>query len=125
MPRIIELKAPDGGRYKICSMYDDVIERISPIMWLGAYKFFQLTELGGYPNDKAREMSMDMLKAYVSGPCQSFLLELYRSTSKKQQEKLLKGQSVTPEDLICWILQGGRLGGLFSQYTYDAEIQMI
>ena len=122
MPRIIELKAPDGGRYKICSMYEDDIEHVSPMMWFGAYKFFQLTQLGGYSNDKAKEMSMDMLKAYVSRPCPSFLLDLYTSKSKKQQEKLLRGQSITPEDLICWILQGGKIGGLFSQYAYDAGI---
>lgn len=32
----------------------------------------------------------------------------------------MRGKSITPENLICWILQGGRRGGLFSQYSYDA-----
>lgn len=27
-----------------------------------------------------------------------------------------------PEDLICWILQSGRKGGLFSQYSYDGGV---
>lgn len=122
MPRIIELQAPDGGRYKICSMYDEDVERESPLMWFGSCTFFQLTQLAGYSNDKAKEMSMDLLKDYVSRPCPRFLLDLYTSKSNKQQEKLLRGQSVTPEDLICWILQGGKIGGLFSQYAFDAGI---
>lgn len=122
MPRIIELIDPNGGKYKICSLYGDIIEQISPILWFGAYNFFTLTQLDGCPDDKARKMSMEIVKDYVRRPCPTFLMELYESNSKKQQENLLRGQSVTAENLICWILRGGRLGGLFSQYCYEADV---
>ena len=120
MPKVIELKDPDGGVYKICSMYEDMIEKQSPVLWFGACAFFQLTHLGNYPEDKARDRAMAMLKEWVSKPCPIFLLSLFSTNSKKEQEKLLRGKSITPEHLICWILQSGRYGGLFSQYSYDA-----
>ncbi len=40
MPKIVKLCAPDGSFYIACSMYDDVIEKISPALWFGTYKFF-------------------------------------------------------------------------------------
>ena len=103
-------------------MYDDTIEKIDPALWLGAYKFFQLTQLGGYSEDKAREMSLIMLREYLSMPCPKFLLDLFDSKNKKEQERLLRGQSISPDDLICWFIQSGRVGGLFSQYAYDAAV---
>ena len=121
MPRVIELKDPEGGGiYKICSMYEDIIEKQPPALWFGANAFFQLEHLGNYPEDKAREGAMAMLKEWAGKPCPGFLLGLFNANNKKGQEKLLRGKSITPENLICWILQSGRYGGLFSQYSYDA-----
>lgn len=40
MPRYVEYIAPDGGKYKVLSMYTDNIEREYPPMWFGAYLFF-------------------------------------------------------------------------------------
>ena len=122
MPRIIELKAPDGRRYRICSMYGDDIERVSPKLWFGAYCFFQLTQFRGYPDSIASKMSMDMLKTFAKKTCPRFLLDLFCSKEKIQQERLLRGKSITSDDLLCWLLQGGRLGGLYSEYTYDAGV---
>ena len=61
-----------------------------------------------------------MLKEWAGKPCPGFLLGLFNANNKKGQEKLLRGKSITLENLICWILQSGRYGGLFSQYSYDA-----
>ena len=122
MPRYIEMQDPKGGKYKIISLYNDTIEKVFPPLWIGAYKFFQLKEVGGYPDDVARQMSLDELRRWVQKPCPEFLLALYDTQTKKEQERLLKNQTVTPENLICWFLQGGRVKGLFSQYAYDAGI---
>lgn len=122
MPRYMEIIDPKGGKYKILSSYNDTIEKVFPPMWFGAYKFFQLMELGGYPEDVAREMAFAELKEWVRKPCPDFLLALYDTSSKKEQERLLKGKSITSENLICWFLQGGRDKGLFSQYSYDAGV---
>ena len=120
MPKIIRIKAPNGSWYEVCSMYDDTIERIYPSLWFGAYKFFLLTQMAGYPDFIAKEMSMGELEKWVQKPCPDFLLALYDTINKKEQEKLLRGKIVTPADLICWILQGGRVGGMLSQYSHDA-----
>lgn len=122
MPRLIIIKAPDGSFYKTVSTIEDVIEKQSPAMWFGAYAFFRATQLYRLPKDQAKEMSFAVLKEWVNRPCPDFLLELFDINSKKQQESLLRNQSMTPEDLMCWILQSGRKGGLFSQYSYDGGV---
>ena len=122
MPKYIELIDSKGRMYILLSSYNDVIEKIFPPMWFGAYKFFQLTELCGYSEDEAREIAYKELKKWVRKPCPVFLLALYDTNSKKEQERLLKGKSITFENLICWFLQGGRDKGLFSQYSYDAGV---
>ena len=122
MPRIMVIKAPDGSSYKIVSTMEDVIEKQSPAMWFGAYAFFKATQLYGLPKDQAKELSFAVLNEWVNRPCPDFLLGLFDTNSKKQQEGLLRNQSMTPEDLMCWILQSGRKGGLFSQYSYDGGV---
>lgn len=114
------IKAPDGSLYKTISSIEDVIEKESPAMWFGAYAFFKATQLHGLPNDEAKELSFSVLKEWVNKPCPVFLLALFDTNNKKQQESLLRNQLMTPENLICWILQSGRRGGLFSQYSYDS-----
>ena len=118
----MEIKDPDGGSYKIISSIGDIIEKQSPTMWFGAYAFFKATQLHGLPNDKAKELSFAVLREWVNKPCPHFLLALFETDNKKQQEKLLRNKSMTPEDLMCWIIQSGRLGGLFSQYSYDGGV---
>ena len=122
MPRIMELKAPDGSIYNICSMYEDTIEKEPPAIWFGAYSFSLLTQIGGYPKDVARKMSIEWLKEWINTPCPEYLLALYDSNNKREQEKLLREQSINPENLITWLLIGGSKGGLFSQYAYDAGV---
>lgn len=122
MPRIMVIKAPDGSLYKTVSTIEDVIERQSPAIWFGAYAFFKATQLYGLPKDEAKELSFAVLKDWVNKPCPVFLLSLFDTDSKKHQEKLLRDKSITPEDLMCWILQSGRKGGLLSQYSYDAGV---
>ena len=116
------MKTPDGSMYKTVSPIGDVIEKQSPAKWFGAYTFFKATQLHGLPKDQAKELSFAVLKEWVNKPCPNFLLALFDANSKKQQESLLRNQSMTPEDLICWILQSGRNGGLFSQYSYDGGV---
>lgn len=122
MPRVLIMKAPDGSIYKTVSTIEDVIEKQSPAMWFGAYAFFKATQLYELPKDQAKELSFAVLKEWVNRPCPDFLLALFDTSSKKQQESLLRNQSMTPEDLICWILQSENKGGLFSQYSYDGGI---
>lgn len=122
MPRVLIMKAPDGSIYKTVSTIEDVIEKQSPAMWFGAYAFFKATQLYELPKGQAKELSFAVLKEWVNRPCPDFLLALFDTNSKKQQESLLRNQSMTPEDLICWILQSGRKGGLFSQYSYDGGV---
>ena len=122
MPRIMVIKAPDGSSYKIVSTMEDVIEKQSPAMWFGAYVFFKATQVHGLPNDEAKKLSFAVLREWVNKPCPDFLLALFNTNSKKQQESLLRNQSIKPEDLICWILQSGSIGGLFSQYSYDGGV---
>lgn len=85
MPRIIELKWPDGSIYQIVSTIDDIIEKESPAIWFGAHAFFKLTHLHGLPKEKARELSLIMLKEWVKTPCPEFLLRLIDSTSKNNK----------------------------------------
>lgn len=122
MPRVLIMKAPDGSIYKTVSTIEDVIEKQSPATWFGAYAFFKATQLYELPKDQAKELSFAVLKEWVNRPCPDFLLALFDANSKKQQESLLRNQSMTPEDLICWILQSRRKGGLFSQYSYDGGV---
>lgn len=119
MPRYMEIKAPDGSVYKCSSNFGDNIEKISPALWIGAYKFYQLTQIGGYPEDEARQMSLETVAAYASKPCPDFLRRLFNKKKKKEQEALLKGQSITTEDLISWFLYAGRDKGLFSEYSFE------
>ena len=116
------IKSPDGSFYKTISTIEDVIEEQSPAMWFGAYAFFKATQLHGLPKDEAKELSFAVLKEWVNKPCPDFLLALFDTDNKKQQESLLRNKSITPEDLMCWILQSGRKGGLFSQYSYDGGV---
>ena len=41
--------------------------------------------------------------------------KLFNRKKKKEQEALLKDQSITSENLISWFLQGGRSKGQFSR----------
>lgn len=68
--------------------------------------------------DEARQLSFFELEKWVRKPCPEFLLKLYTETKKKEQEKLLRDKTVTFENMICWILHSGRIGGTFSQYSY-------
>ena len=116
MPRYAEYITPNGGKYKVCSMYED-IEREYPPMWFGAYLFFFLMKMHGLPEDEARERSFSELRKWVLKPVPGFLLDLYSEEKKKKQESLLRNKEVTAENIICWILYSGRFGGTFSQYT--------
>lgn len=118
MPRYAEYFAPDGGKYKVCSMYED-IDKEYPPMWFGAYLFFFLMKMHGLTEDEARKKAFSELKTWVQKPVPSFLLELYSETKKKKQENLLRGKEVTVENIISWILYSGRFGGTFSQYCYN------
>ena len=118
MPRYVEYIAPDGGKYKVLSMYTDNIEREYPPMWFGAYLFFFFMYMHGISEDEARQLSFSELEKWVRKPCPEFLLKLYTETKKKEQEKLLRDKTVTFENMICWILDSGRIGGTFSQYSY-------
>lgn len=115
----MEIKAPDGSVYKTSSLFGDEIEKVSPTIWIGAYKFYQLTQIGGYPDDEAKRMSIETVKDYASKPCPEFLKKLINKKKKKEQESLLKGQSITTENLISWFLFAGSQKGLFSMYSYD------
>lgn len=118
MPRIMIMKTPDGILYKTVSSIEDVIEKQSPAMWFGAYVFFKATQLHGLSKDQAKDLSFALLKEWVNRPCPAFLLALFDTNSKKQQESLLRNQSMTPEDLMCWILQSESK----SQYSYDGGV---
>lgn len=118
MPRYVEYIAPDGGKYKVLSMYTDNIEREYPPMWFGAYLFFFFMYMHGISEDEARQLSFSELEKWVRKPCPEFLLKLYTETKKKEQEKLLRDKTVTFENMICWVLHSGRIGGTFSQYSY-------
>lgn len=115
MPRYIEYIAPDGGKYKVLSMYSDDIEREYPPMWFGSYLFFFFMHIHGLSMDEARQLSFCELEKWVRKPCPVFLLKLFTETKKKEQEKLLRDKAVTSENMICWILYSGRIGGTFSQ----------
>lgn len=119
MPSIIEIKQPQGGRYVIISTSEDMIERIDPRLWFGAYKFFQMKELAGCSEDEARKESVGTVLYYQRKQCPKYLLDLLVANKKRDQEILLRGQSITQDDLICWFLRAGEIGGLFSQYAYD------
>ena len=122
MPRLVQLKAPDGSWYKAYSMYADTIEKTSPLLWFGALGFFLLTKLNGLPENVSKEIVINELKSWGQKPCPYNLVALYDTKNKKEQERLLRGKTFTPENLICWILQGGCRGGLLSQYSFDGGI---
>lgn len=119
MPRYMEIKAPDGSVYKCSSNIGDNVEKVSPALHIGAYKFYQLTQIAGYPEDVARQMSIDTVREYANKPCPDFMKKLFNKKKKKEQEALLKKQSITSENLISWFLEGGRSKGLFSEYSCE------
>lgn len=112
----------DGVFYTSCSMYDDVIEKVDPAVWLGCSICFKLTYFDGFPEPLAKELSFEMLKDYAAKPCPDFLMGLFGASKKKEQERLLKDKEVTPGDLICWFLHRGCNGGLFSHYGFDGGV---
>lgn len=118
MPRYVEYITPNGGKYKVCSMYEDDIEKEYPPLWFGAYLFFLFMHIRGLSEDEARQLSFSELEKWVRKPCPVFMFKLYAETKKKEQEKLLRDKTVTSENMICWILYSGRFGGTFSQYSY-------
>lgn len=115
----MEIKAPDGSIYKCSSTFGDNVEKVSPALHIGAHKFYQLTQIAGFPEDVARKMSFDTVAEYASKQCPDFLKKLFNKKKKKEQEALLKGQSITSENLITWFLEGGRSNGLFSEYSCE------
>lgn len=120
MPRIMELKALDGSIYTVFSMDYDIIEKVPPVMWYGSYAFFQLIHMMDVPEKVARKMSIEVVRGWMDTPCPVFMRALLDTDNKKDQEGLLRDQFITPENLICWALQSGNQGGLFSQYIYNA-----
>ena len=119
MPHIIDIKGAGNLSYKIVSTIGDTIEKLSPAMWFRAYAYVTLTRLHGLNNKEAGELSNALLTEWENKSCPVFLLALFDTKNKRQQERLLRNQSITPESLIGWILQGGQRGGLFSQYSFD------
>lgn len=119
MPKLVKLKDKDGGYYTLVSLYDDVIEKEDPLIWFGSLAFLQLTQMGGVPEDDARKLSFIMLNEWINAPCPSFLMDILDTTRKRDQEGLLRGQQVTPDNLITWSLIAGARGAKFSQYGYD------
>jgi len=87
MPRYMEIKAPDGSVYKTSSLYGDIIEKISPAIWIGAYKFYQLTQIGGFSEDIARELSIKTVQDYARKPCPEFLKSLINKRKKKERAR--------------------------------------
>ena len=117
LTRILDKK--DGSIYMGLSNYEDVIERENPAEWFYLYSCLQLNQLAGYPKPIAKLMAKERVKDYLNKPCPGFLLNLFDSKKKREQEYLLRGQSVTPEYLICWFLQAGARKGKYSQYGFD------
>lgn len=118
MPRYMEVKAPDDSTYKLSS-FDDEIEPVHPGLWYGAFKMYYLQYFCKIPEDQAREMAWASLREWANKPCPEYLIRLYTTNKKKNQESLLRGKTMTSADLISWILYSGRLNGKFSQYAYD------
>lgn len=121
MPRYMEIKAPDGSIYKCTSNIGDIVEKVDPALLIGAYKFYQLTQIAGYPEEVARKLSLKTVTEYASKPCPDFLKELFNMKRKKEQESLLKDRSITSENLISWFLLGGQNKGLLSEYSYESS----
>lgn len=125
MPKLLTIKTPEGDIYKYCSMYGEEIEKVKPSLWLGAYKYFQLTQIAGFPKYKARIMTSDYLSELANKQCPDFLRELFLTNKKKEQEQLLRDKSITIEDLDCCFLYAESLNGLFSQYSYEDEENVL
>ena len=119
MPRYMVANALDGSTYRMTSSLNDEIERIDPGLWLGAYRMHILEVICKYPENIAREMAWSWLREWVNKPCPDYLVRLYSTHKKKNQESLLRGKTISSSDLICWILYAGHLNGSFSQYGYD------
>ncbi len=109
----------DDSIYMVLSTYEDVIERENPAEWLYLYSALQLNQLVGYPKPIAKLLAKERVKNLLNKPCPGFLLNLFDSKKKREQEYLLRGQSVNPENLICWFLHAGTRKGTYSQYGYD------
>ena len=69
------------------------------------------------PSDQIGAETSDPRKAYEEKlkAAQDQKAELEKK--KKEQEALLKEQSITSENLISWFLEEGRSKGLFSEYS--------
>ena len=120
MPLLTRIQNKDDGSiYTGISSYKDVIEREEPAKWFFCLLCFRLCELEGFPKTVAKEVAKDRLRKLLRKSCPSFLLSLFDSRKKREQEYLLRGQSVTPENLICWLLQAGVREGTYSQYGYE------
>lgn len=119
MPRDYRIIASDSSVYQGCSSYTDTIEKTSPALWFYVCSIYLMTTLYGYTMNIAKEIAFFQLKYYLNMPCPEFLTDLYKKKKKKVQEGLLRGKSITPDNLICWILLSGYWNGKYSQYAYD------
>ena len=120
MPLLARIQNKDDGSiYTAISSYKDVIEREDPAKWLYLYSCFQLCEVAGCPKSVAKLIAKERVRTIIRKSCPSFLLSLFDSRKKREQEYLLRDQSVTPENLICWLLQAGVRKGTYSQYGFD------
>lgn len=122
MPKITRIITPYEKEYKICSMIGDTIEKISPSKWFFSYECFRLTWLFGMPIDKAKELANLQLKDWHEHDLPIFLKSLFEVNKKKGQEQLLRGNSITSDDLFCWFLYAEHLHGTFSQYSFDLSV---
>lgn len=122
MPIIKRIETPEGEGYRVCSMYGDTIEKISPSKWFFSYECFRQTQLFGKPIDKAKELAKLRLKDWHEHDIPKFLKSLFEVNKKKEQEQLLRGNSITSDDLLCWFLYAEHLHGTFSQYSFDIPV---
>ena len=119
MPKTFRIFASDSSLYEGCSSYTDIIEKTSPAMHFYVHSIYLLTNMFRCPENIAQRITILKLKKYLSTSCPEFLIELYRKKKKNEQENLLNGKSITPDNLICWFLSAEYLNGKYSQYAYD------
>lgn len=123
MPQVFKIQASNNKWYEIGSILQDTVEETTPELFFVTNMYFLLIHLRGYTKHIAKELSIMELLKWELKPCPDFLQALYKTNRKKDQERLLRGKTITTENYICWILLGGRNGGLLSQYTYDDGAQ--
>jgi hypothetical protein len=130
--RIVEIGKKNGFENYIIILSDDDILDIDPFLYMCSNNMMRIAYktmlLDSHRHNVdfyipfAKKQSIEMVSSYSKIPVPIQLKNILHTKGKRNQEKLLKGFSFTPEEFISFLLFAGRNSYTFSQIFYERDV---